>query len=202
MRRLLFVNGPPRSGKDHFTRDFTEWAKANDLSCETIVLSDLIKDATHAIAGLPRETPPRIFEAVKDLPNAAFGGATPRHAYISVSDSIRLLEGPACFARRLQQKIEAGLARGFVVMPGVGFADEVEPIAEAIGRDDCLILRFGGEFNDSRSRLALPGVAALDVEPYAATRAFDFLELANAMNPGSRPIRRPFDDYRVSLDPG
>lgn len=177
MSRLIFVNGPPGSGKDQFTSDFVAFLEADGVACTTVVLSDIIKTRTHVIAGLAPDLLPRAFERVKDLPAAEFGGRTPREAYIAVSDSLRRIEGPGMFAKLLLPTIQRGLAEGVVVMPGVGFADEVAPIVAAIGPPRCLIVRFSGPFTDSRKPLNLPGVQEIETAPYRFAGVFDFAGL-------------------------
>ena len=181
MRSVLFVNGPPGAGKDTFARHFQAWLEQYGLQASIFVLSDAIKKVAHRRIGLDPDLPPRAFEQVKDVPSALFGGRTPRQAYIDVADDLRRTEGPEAFANALLPEMRASAEVGLVIVPGVGFADEIAPIVAAFGASSCALLRFAGEFTDSRSRLTIDGALTIDAEPYSQTLTLDFDDLAGTL---------------------
>lgn len=184
-RSILFVNGPPGTGKDTFARDYRAWLELHGMQARIFVLSDVIKSVTHRIAGLPG-LEPRAFEDVKDQPSSFFGGRTPRDAYIMVATDMRRLEGPASFANRIIAEIGDAMTEGLVIIPGVGFQDEIDPIVGTFGSDACALMRFPGKFTDSRSRLSMDGVTTIDTPSYAHARAFDFEALQHIL--GGAPL--------------
>lgn len=175
-RSILFVNGPPGTGKDSFAHDYQAWLERHGMQARIFVLSDVIKSVAHRIAGMPG-LEPRAFEDVKDRPNTVFGGRTPRDAYIMVATDMRRLDGPASFANRIMAEIGDAMTEGLVIIPGVGFQDEIDPIVSTFGSEACALMRFPGEFTDSRSRLCMDSVTTIDTSAYSQSRAFDFAAL-------------------------
>ncbi len=163
--RVVLLNGPPRVGKD------TAAAALLDrfVSAARLGFADELKVMTHRLYGHPGEFD--AFEHCKDTASAAFLGATPRQAYIGVSERLmKPLHGDDVFgrlwSRRAAQLVEAGAQ--MIVVPDSGFHIEAMsgPIA-SFGADRVLLLRLhrrGHDFsNDSRGHIDLPGVRAVDV---------------------------------------
>lgn len=168
--RILFINGPPRCGKDTVGR------LLETLHDEVMVvkMANELKTATHRLYnartpdGLP--APANFFEDSKDLPSDAFLGTTPRKAYIGVSERYMKPEhGADVFGRLLLKGMQA-------VYPAVvafaitdsGFRPEAVPIIEYFGAANCRLLRVKREgtwFYDSRSYISLEdlGVSAVVV---------------------------------------
>lgn len=164
---LIIINGAPRTGKNHIAEMIS--SEIADLGCESfnISISDHLKKITHEIYRLNADID--AYERVKDLPHTDFGGKTPRNAYIEVSDVIRRERGVDYFGRVALRRI--GDFEGPILLPGAGFADEIAPLLDAIGRDSSVLLRLEGDGWDSRSRLELDGVTTVDIAPGAFREA-------------------------------
>ena len=86
MTRIIFLNGPPRSGKDYagnFLKDEMPHAFVAKFAA-------ILKERVHTIYGLECELglvrPHDFFEDYKDEPLDEFEGLTPRAAYIGFSE--------------------------------------------------------------------------------------------------------------------
>jgi hypothetical protein len=161
-RRVVFINGPPRVGKDT--------AAAGILlgvpGARVLRLSDPLKNATHAIYGLGCQ--PDAFEGCKDAPSAKFNGLSPRQAYIRISESaVKPALGLEHLGWVLAQAILVLPPGGVAVVPDSGFTPEAMPILRGYGPENCLLIRVhreGLDFDhDSRSYVYLPGVESLDL---------------------------------------
>lgn len=78
---ILFLNGPPRSGKDLLAKYISAVHNADHMH-----MAKPLKETTHALYGL--NLPFDFFEESKDKPRAAFFGKAPRQAYIEVSERL------------------------------------------------------------------------------------------------------------------
>ncbi len=125
--KLLLINGPPRSGKD------TVGEIVRELCGATVVkFAAVLKNMTHALYGLVdgdgRPLPHGAFEEVKDEPNEAFMGLTPRRAYIEVSERyMKPVHGIDIYGKLLAQSITG--ERGVVVVTDSGFVEEALRLA-------------------------------------------------------------------------
>ncbi|MDB5415072.1 MAG: hypothetical protein JWR10_3407 [Rubritepida sp.] len=159
---VVFVNGPPRAGKDTLAN-----AVANRLGARPVKFAGVLKERTHAAYGL-HYAPHGHFEACKDQPRDEFLGITPRQAYIAFSEQMmKPLHGAGVFGRMLlDDMLFHKLAAGFIVSDS-GFAAEAAPVVERFGAINCLLLRIwrsGHDFSgDSRSYIELPSVETLEV---------------------------------------
>lgn len=160
---LIIINGAPRTGKNHIAEMIAD--EISNLGCESFSLSisDHVKEITHELYQLNVDID--AFELVKDIPNVAFHGQTPRAAYINVSNIIRKEKGPQYLGNIALRRI--GDFQGPILLPGAGFLDEIEPLLDGIGRGSALLLRLEGDAWDSRSRLEIDSVATIDVAPGA-----------------------------------
>lgn len=156
--KILFLNGPPRSGKDtaaeylhlHYDAYKVKFAKA-------------LKEGTHALFGLGA-LPDDHFENAKNKPNAIFFGMSPRQAYIHVSENlVKPVMGSRFFGKVALETIKRAESDGhdLVVISDSGFADEAQPIIEYYGQGSTYLLRIladkrGCTFDgDSRSYIKL-----------------------------------------------
>lgn len=166
---VIFVNGPPRAGKDTLANHLC----GGFVGFRNVKLSGVLKERTHALYGLVhdgRPLPHDHFEACKDVELPSFMGLTPRAAYIGASERYwKPLHGDDVFGRLLVRDMERGLwTRGFVVSDS-GFAAEAAPIVERFGAANCLLIRVHAEgrgctfAGDSRSFIGLRGVATADL---------------------------------------
>tara|TARA_R110002167_G_C12707228_1_gene655097 strand:- start:11082 stop:11636 length:555 start_codon:yes stop_codon:yes gene_type:complete len=165
--QIIFLNGPPGCGKDH---------AATVLGGFRMKMAKELKERTHAACllfdrnGRPR--PHDFFEAVKDKPNALFGGSTPRAAYIAMSEGfIKPIFGDSALGMWLADSISnmAHPANDFLITDS-GFRGEAEEVVDRFGAPMCTLLRIhraGYDYsNDSRGYIDLSdlGVRSADVD--------------------------------------
>jgi len=166
--KVVFLNGPPYSGKDTAGKVI----KSEFHAVAQIKFSEPLKRAVFVEAGLNYNTPLDLFDKVKDVPLAMFGGRSFRQACIDKSErDIKPFYGSDWFGRLAVQdcgrKMQQG-ARLFVVSDS-GFAPEAYPVIHAFGPHNCLLIRIhadgrGCSFKgDSRSYIELPDVPSLDI---------------------------------------
>jgi hypothetical protein len=167
--RVVFLNGPPRSGKDTAGRS----VKKHLENADTAKLSGPLKRMAHAMVNLPANTPIDAFEAVKDDPRPEFFGMSPRQFYIHVSENIiKPMFGQDYFGRLFLRTMWRRYQLGFrlIAVTDSGFSPEAQPAINHVGASNCLLFRIhadqrGASFNgDSRSYIELPGVLTLDVD--------------------------------------
>jgi len=168
--KIIFINGPPRSGKDTAGEILAE-ATGGEL----FKFAEPLKLMAHRLvsAFAPHAIPERaehaadFFEDVKDEPQPYLFGKTWRQYYIAVSETlIKPLHGDDFFGKVLATDI-ANLSTGTAIITDSGFMVETPPIVERFGAENCLLLRMrrtGCNFSsDSREYLELPGVVTIDV---------------------------------------
>lgn len=133
-RRILFVNGPPRSGKDTVGELIKEFHPGTVYVTK---FAKLLKERTHALYGLVDITdntplPHDFFEAEKDSAHSGFMGLSPRQAYINVAEQLfRPVHGREIFGKLLLEDIELhGADADLVVVTDSGFEDEIYPVAD------------------------------------------------------------------------
>lgn len=158
--RVVLFNGPPKSGKDTAASHvfFKRTAAAR------MKFSDPVKNGTHSSYGL-WGLPPNAFEYVKDEPREEFLGMTPRNAYIAHSERyMKVLHGNDVYGRIAVNCLPPD---GVVLFPDSGFHEEAEPVIDAVGPQNVLLIRLlrdGCDFDhDSRSYLTLACVQTYNV---------------------------------------
>tara|TARA_R100001460_G_scaffold27881_9_gene55944 strand:+ start:3937 stop:4515 length:579 start_codon:yes stop_codon:yes gene_type:complete len=160
---LLFLNGPPRCGKD--TAGMILGEHHGHLA--TMKFSAPLKRATHGLfAGLHMMLPdtpwvdePSFFEAEKDDPVDIFFELTPRDAYISTSELLcKTLFGGSFFGELMVQRLQR-MAKPpqIVAFTDCGFDEEVKPVIDWAGKINCTLIKIardGCDFDsDSRGYL-------------------------------------------------
>lgn len=169
---VIFINGPPRSGKDTLGNGLRNIAIDRDRVYLTKMAKPL-KERTHALYGLfgpdGKPLPHDAFELVKDEPREEFLGLTPRNAYIEVSERyMKPVHGQDVWGKMLVKDVEHERGtRDIVTVTDSGFACEAEPVIRRFGVERCLLLRLYREncsfINDSRSYINLDGVETIDL---------------------------------------
>lgn len=169
-RRVIFLNGPPRAGKD---------TVGNTLSFQgayPLKQAETLKQGVHALLGIPRAHD--AYENCKDEPHASFFGMTPRQAYIHFSEEVmKPLFGDDVFGKILLRKMWMAESKLYVITDS-GFREECVPIVEHYGAESCevwQVYRPGCDFsNDSRGWLDMRD---LGVKTFALanTRDVDYL---------------------------
>jgi len=152
--KIVFLNGPPRSGKDTAAVFLQE-----NWGFKHLKFAKTLKQATHVLFGLS-DIDIDHFEASKDEPTPLFHGKTPREAYISLSEHyIKPVYGNDFWGKAALQEIQRSKA-DCIVFSDCGFKKEIEPIIEHYGAKACLLIylfRKGTNFNfDSRTYIKPP----------------------------------------------
>ncbi len=164
--KVVLLNGPPRVGKDTAGK-----ALAAHFGAILLKFAEPLKLATHALYGhfnLPADA----FECTKGIPSDAFGGLTPREAYITVSERmVKPALGDRFFGRVMAGRLVALRTLGayLVAVTDSGFAGETAPVVDAIGADNVLLVRLHAEgrgrsfAGDSRGHITIPCVTTFDI---------------------------------------
>jgi hypothetical protein len=161
-QRVIFVNGPPRSGKDHAGMQLM-WR--DDLKDATLQkFAKELKERTHALYKLldPNGKPKvhYAYEGVKDDPLQQFHGLTPRQAYISVSENwMKPTHGAGILGTWLIENMQYCRDDAVHIITDSGFAEEAQTVVDHYGAENCFLVRVhrkGYDFsNDSRSYIDL-----------------------------------------------
>ena len=156
--KIVFFNGPPRSGKDY---------AASMIEGYPVKLAARLKTMTHQALGLVDSNgvplPHDFFEDRKDVELREFRGATPRNAYIAMSEGfIKPLYGAGALGTWLADDItemEDVWGHGLYLITDSGFREEAEEIVDRFGADNCTLVtlvRHGYSFKgDSRGYIDL-----------------------------------------------
>lgn len=174
--KILFLNGPPRSGKDTVGAQL----RMRFPGCETAKFAGELKDAVHRAFGL--QVPTDHFESRKDQPCDEFFGRTPREVYIAYSERfLKPLYGPGIFGRMLVETLKGMEASGvrLVAVTDSGFREEAEEVLRVF--PEALLIRLhrdGTSFmGDSRSYIQL-GIEAIDMQNAAVEDPTTIAEFA------------------------
>lgn len=181
--KIVFVNGPPRAGKDTVGEILCRHGAGRRLIQK---FAFEVKERTHAAFRIVDETgrpvPHDYFEQQKEVPLDCFLGLTPRQAYIAFSEQfMKPIFGEKIFGSLLAKRLELTLLaaqqkKGFRHVPDAftitdsGFMPEALPIVEMFDPEHCTLIRVhrrGCDFsNDSRGYIDLAqfGVKCIDIE--------------------------------------
>lgn len=162
MTKVVFLNGPPKSGKD---------TAANFLELEGPFPTDRYKFAeplrrmVPEMFGLsPKEWLGYIEGEEKDKPQDRLLGWTPRQLQIIASEEwIKPTFGQDFFGQVLKKKIEnADVPPELAVISDSGFLEEAMPIVNHFRPENCILIRLyrsGCSFEgDSRDYIMIDGV--------------------------------------------
>lgn len=165
MPKIIFLNGPPRSGKDslglHLALTFP-WVRLYKLISPA-------EDFVRAVWRLPREEYYSIREARKDEKLEMFSDRSLRDVFIRFSEQfMKPAFGPTVFGDLAVRRLQPVADYDVIVITDSGFAIEAMPIARTFGVENCLkveIERMGCSFTgDSRSYWPpLPGMASVRI---------------------------------------
>lgn len=159
MIKVIFVNGPPRCGKDSLCDALMEHGVAKTR------MSAPLKRTVHESIGHGWVNS-QYYDKVKDTPHEDFFGKTPREVYIHMAEKhFKPLYGQDIYGKlwlRRWWKIHENNDAIFSICD-VGFPEEIAPIIKAVGGENCAIIqirRKGCSFaNDSRDYVNLNDVA-------------------------------------------
>ncbi len=166
MTKVIFVNGPPRSGKD----TVGEIIQTIVPGSRCIKMAHALKVGTHALfrtlhnrltpATLATTLQDDTYEDMKDVRMPLFYGKTPREAYIDVSEKlIKPMFGEDFWGKIVADRIAENPMVKVWIITDSGFEPETRPIIQQVGAENCLLIRMhreGCDFSsDSRAYLAL-----------------------------------------------
>lgn len=165
MPKIIFLNGPPRSGKDSLGRYLA-------LTAPWIRLYKLISPAETFVRtawGLSREEFYKLREAEKNEPQTMFRGQSLREVFIAFSEQfMKPTFGDAIFGHLAVRRLGPLSETEIIVITDSGFASEAEPLADLVGPENTIkveLEREGCSFEgDSRSYWPpLPGMSSVRI---------------------------------------
>lgn len=158
-QKVIFLNGPPRCGKD--TAAHAMLTAVPQLNTCIAKMTGPMNSALSHFLGLIENSPlwQELRETDKDKPRDELFGTTMRKAFISFSeDFAKPTFGPAVFGHLMARSI-AHSSHHLIIISDSGFAAETIPVINTVGPDNCLLIRIHrpgyGFKNDSRSYLDL-----------------------------------------------
>lgn len=180
--KVVFVNGPPRSGKDTVGQLIKTDRKGRDLGPTCLEkFAHAVKRAVHDRLGLKqaehdprpgRPLPADYYEQRKDevgIPGFP-DGKSPRDMYIEFSEDIaKPAHGDDVFGQFLLGRLVRKIGDNeMVVITDSGFRPEAECIVEHYGAENCLLIRLerdGSSFEgDSRDYIELADLGVTEVD--------------------------------------
>jgi len=137
MKKIIILNGPPKSGKD-FT---ATWLSKNLEHATILKFASFLKTAAHNLYNQPAEH--SFFEDKKDNPLEEFYGATPRQVYISLSENyFKKLYKPEFFGERLAETIKKDKYNKIFIISDGGFKKEITPLIKEFGIENIIIIQL------------------------------------------------------------
>lgn len=192
MRKIILLNGPPRSGKDTVGRMLVRMLAHNgEALAFAYKFATELKDMTHRLFAT-HTADPEAFESVKDRPSDKFMGLSPRKAYIAVSERLmKPMLGDEIFGRLLADRLQTdwGFTQRPIYFPitDSGFESEARVLVDRFGAGNVLLVRIhrpGTSFDgDSRSYINVPGVHAIELH-----NGGTLADLERAVQPLARAI--------------
>lgn len=176
MTKVIFLNGPPRSGKDFSGKILQESYVGKEQSYQDFLrlykFAEFVKEGTHGAYGLVYSDsgvlPADSYEAEKDVPLTDFRGRTPRECYIAYSEAfMKPLHGPRVFGEILRDAVRH-IRSGVVAVTDSGFVPEAEVLVEHFGPGNCCLVRLSREgcsfSGDSRSYIDLSHLSVVQYD--------------------------------------
>ena len=164
-KKIVLLNGPASSGKDHAAK----YIVSNYKQAKLDKFARVLKERTHALYGFPwREW--YYYEDCKDKPSDDFYGITPRQAYIGVSEKyFKPMHDDYIFGRLLEKELENDPSM-LVAVSDSGFESEAKVLIQRYGVKNVILIRIHREgftfadVNDSRGYIELPEIAQFDID--------------------------------------
>lgn len=140
MAHIIFLNGPPRSGKDTIAKELVRRFDAVEYK-----ISRPLKQFVQQFFGLTKEEYLRMIEAEKDIPQKLLFGKTPREVQIALSETFaKPLFGESVLGELAARSILAGNQQ-IVAISDSGFSGECVPIIRRFGRRNCSVVHVHRE---------------------------------------------------------
>jgi hypothetical protein len=165
--KILFLNGPPRSGKDTLGRTvFLEFNARQHKMAEPLGAG------VPAMFGIHPDRWRVMREAEKDVPQADLMGWTPRQAMIWLSEEVMKPRfGDDIFGRIATNELaKMQTTTELTIITDSGFKEECVPVVKKFGNKNCFLVRLHRDgcsyVGDSRSYLDLSdyGVNSFDFD--------------------------------------
>lgn len=178
-KRVVILNAPANAGKDVGAEYLSEVDRVHHKEFKRALF-----DVAIAVAQIPKSVFFILYNnrKTKEQPSDLLFGRSPREHMIHTSEKlIKPVYGEDYFGIALANSLQEGLN---VVSDG-GFIDELQPVIEAVGKENVLIVRVhrdGCDFSaDSRDYLYDTGCLEVDLENDSTLE--DYLEnLENLVN--------------------
>lgn len=197
MVKIIFLNGPPGSGKDTVANGIV--SSLGRTRAKNMKFAGMLKDTCHSMVGLGHVATD-CFEKTKDLPNHMLPydpvkkrNMTPRELYIWFSEEVLKPKfGKEHFGNVLVNQIENVKHDGFrlIVISDSGFKEEALPVIKKFGIENCLLVhlcREGKNFdNDSRSYWEHSGLTTVTANNSGSLK--DINELSDSIISSILPI--------------
>jgi hypothetical protein len=163
--KIIFLNGPPRCGKDTAKRfilgEFAGKVRAYDM----------FRPIAWAFQGLFDIKPDawaRNYETWKTEGNAEFLGYNLRPLMISFAEEwVKPTFGQDAFGKLALRWLTGPTSCSMTIVSSVGFFDEVQPIVERFGPENCLLIQLSKDGctydGDSRSYVELDNVTTVQL---------------------------------------
>lgn len=188
--KVVFINGPTRSGKDT-----AALIAVKHFGARTYKMAAPLKNAVSAFFGLDGYEERHLYETdAKDQKCDRLFGHIPRQVLIDFSERwAKPLFGSDVFGRHAIRFIQEPTQAPFTVISDSGFRSEAEPIVGWLGARRCLLIQLsrpGCTFEgDSRSYIELDDLGVTTVQVHNAHNK-DIFELQI-----ERAIRKWLDSF-------
>ncbi len=164
MHKVIFVNGPPRSGKDQ-----AGMILKRTHNVRIYKLSRPMKDALAAFFYIDHFMMKDEIEPNKDTRSAEFGDLSWRGIQISFAETwAKPVLGQDILGKLGVMFLKQGTTYDITVITDSGFVEECMPIVKHIGIDNCLLIqlsRDGCTFEgDSRSYIELDNIGVTMIQ--------------------------------------
>lgn len=135
MTYVIGISGPPRSGKDTLANVLTT---GFSLAAQRMSLSTPMRHAIYAMLG--KDYTETDYETRKDMVQEQLGGQTIRQAMIALSEEhVKPRYGEDFWARStISAVMQLHDRPQLLVIPDMGFDEEVEALEDAFGADNCM----------------------------------------------------------------
>ncbi len=177
--KIIFLNGPPRSGKDT-----AGGLIAREFGARLYKMSRPLKGALRELFNISTSTAMNTLEAHKDervvdmFMSAGGDILSWREVQISLSEEwIKPTFGQDILGRLALRNLSGLTGTDYTVFTDTGFRAECIPIIDAYGADNCLLIHLGRKDcsfdGDSRGYIALVGVRTVECDNYLPMTSTD-----------------------------
>lgn len=153
--KIVFFNGPPKSGKSTAAVMLANILRKRDCKrvyeLAMIHLADEPKEMVHRAYEVDGE---ELMEEDKDASNGSFWGATPREAYVAFIQGLISMHGDAVLGEMLLRQVKHTNHK-WLLVPDLGRLGDAAPLANHFGFYNCCIVRMhrkGCDYSADRTR--------------------------------------------------